>query len=190
MDKSIDEGLTAEDAALIGRCVNALEATILGDPRPMVNEALATKEVALQFVASDQWAQMVNDMARFINAGCTQPGYRREMRAMVSRIETSLVDMSTNTLDAEALRFVAEALEIHFRIHLLQYGRITEIQRYGAFSTPSKDELWEAMSSWNCGGPNLRNLPHSAKEAARLKDAFVRQIKSIQRASQDPDPGL
>lgn len=181
MNKSTRLSISKEEAVLIHDCVHVLQKTVEGDPRPLVNLVLTTRETALQFVATDTWAEMVNAMARFINAGCVQPQYRDQLRKWREDCDRAVHALDLGSLDIEPLRFMEDALELHLRMQLLQYGRIAETQRYGTFMSASKDELWDTINGWSCGGPNLRSAAPSARQAAQLIDK-VRVLRNLHQA--------
>ena len=182
MDKSTettDASVTPEDRALIRKCLDAYISTTRGDPRPVLAEVLSTRMEAMRFVEKDKWANMVNNIARFINASCMHPTYRKHQSDVCASCHQALDEGDMTSLDHEALTMLSEALELHYRIHLLQYGIVTEVQRYGSFSSASKDEVWDAVSSWNSGGPGIRNTAPSSQRAAKLQDRIKGLIKIL-----------
>ncbi|AYG48460.1 hypothetical protein DV532_29985 (plasmid) [Pseudomonas sp. Leaf58] len=181
MNKSTRLSISKEEGALIQVCVDMLQKTVEGDPRPLLNLVLTTREKALQFVTTDIWAEMVNHMARFINASCAQPDYRNVLRRWRDDCDRAVQELDLGSLGIEPLRFMEDALELHLRMQLLQYGRIAEIQRYGTFSTASKDALWDFVNGWNSGGPNLRSAAPSARQAAQLMDKVSPLIKTLRQ---------
>lgn len=179
MNKSTRLNISKEEGALIQGCVYMLQKTVEGDPRPLLNLVLTTRKTALQFVSADTWAEMVNHMARFINASCAQPDYRDALRNWCEDCDRAVQALDLSCLGVEPLCFMEDALELHLRVQLLQYGRIAEIQRYGTFSTASKDALWDFINGWSSGGPNLGSAALSARQAGQLREkvTVIRQLR-------------
>lgn len=182
MNKSTACEISAEDSALAQECLKTLQKTILGDPRPVLAVILSTRDQALKFVPSDQWVQIVNQVARFINGGCVQPEFAAVLnqRVLDCRQAFETRDLSGMTIDH--LSLISDALSLHYRIHLLQYNRVAEVQRFGTFMSASKDVLWDSVSGWNSGGPSIRNTAPSAQQAAKLGDHITGLTRTLRLA--------
>jgi hypothetical protein len=191
MNKSTEICLDKQQSQLLDQCLIAYRATMRGDPRPVLQIMLATRELAVTFIANNKWAQIVNDMGRFINAQLMAPNKRRALESDIDHCLEQLKHPDRMTLSIMQLATCENALELHYRMHLSQFRTITEHQYAGTFDSASKGELWDQTPDWSMGGPGIRNkdVAPSAAQAWEMKETLQKKRLDLQKAEKDVSPG-
>jgi len=191
MNKSTEICLDKQQSQLLDQCLIAYRATMRGDPRPVLQIMFATRELTVTFIANNKWAQIVNDMGRFINAQLMAPHKRRELESDIQHCLEQLGHADKMALSAMQLATCENALELHYRMHLSQFGTISEHQYAGTFDSASKDELWDQTREWSSGGPGIHNktVAPSAVQAYEMKEILRKKRLDLQKAEKDVSPG-
>jgi hypothetical protein len=190
MNKSTEICLDKQQSQLLDQCLIGYRATMRGDPRPVLQIMLATHDLTVTFIAENKWAQIFNDMGRFINAQLMAPNKRRALEGDIQHCLEQLGHADRMTLSTMELVVCENALELHYRMHLSQFGTIVEHQYAGIFDSASKDGLWDQTRSWSNGGPGIRNkaVAPSAVQAFELKEMLRKRRLDLQKAEKDASP--
>lgn len=190
MNKSTEICLDKKQSQLLGQCLVAYRATMRGDPRPVLQIMLATRELTVNFIPGNKWAQIVNDMGRFINAQLMAPARRRALECDIEHCLEQLKHPGNMTLSTMQLVTCENALELHYRIHLSQFGTISEHQYAGTFDSASKGELWDQVREWSMGGPGIHNkeVAPTAVKAREMQEALKQKRMALQKAEKDESP--